>query len=436
MKLILIAVTTVVSIVASSPRGNIALASNYAFPFHAQVRKHCPVTPNILWESCSPPVMNFQTHANDSCVAPAFVAFAPCSSQLERLPATIVTSEPLRYKNVHLWTVCCNRTVREVTFRHNVGYHGRRFITQTYSLPQHPLFYYLIINHRSSMFRGTYFLLPVLILLLLNITETLSSQPVQNIGTHLATLFDAIYVIGLPQCRSRWQHIHAWAAKHAIPITPIYATSFSEIDLHDPPIPITGVPKGKTVTAGQVACTVSHIRAWRQAFAQNYSRVIILEDDIKMTPNLMQRLNIIVDGADLGASKRQQPWHYLYLRMHTIDPLQHHTPWHVHVSQANPGWGTAAYILSSAGIRYLLTRVTTYSFPLDVQIERLQRGLDTQGAPFVALHACRLNEDHSFPQGCPEDIEELPLNKRTNCFQSATAVGASIRGAELPAPLE
>lgn len=250
---------------------------------------------------------------------------------------------------------------------------------------------------------------------------------------------DAVYVIGMEQCEERWKRARAWSSRSGIAITPLYGTRFDQIDLRQPPIPVVGIPREHEVMAGQVACTTSHIRAWRHAFSRNFSTVIVLEDDVGLSDYLQHRIPRIMFEAKEGSRLRNGfPWHFIYLRFHPMlpDSTGSKRAWHGQVQIASPGWGTAAYMLSNAGIRFLLTRVTAYSHPLDVQIERLQRGLDTQGAKFVTLHVCDVNFRGNLSAGCPENIVELSPSERGNCFFSASRSGELFKGTDFPGAVQ
>lgn len=242
---------------------------------------------------------------------------------------------------------------------------------------------------------------------------------------------DAIYVIGLKECSQRWHRVKTWASHNSIRITPVYATSYENVNLRQPPIPVAGVPAADNVRAGQVACTTSHVKTWRHAFSQNHSRIIVLEDDVIITPSLLQRLPQAFRDADEGSNRSGLRWHFIFLRTQSSAPetWRGRATWYGQVRVASPGWGTAAYAVSRDGIRYLLTRITSYAHPLDVQIERLQKGHDTQGAKLVALDVC------SSQPGCPENVAEIPPSERGSCFFSASQAGNSVTGNEMPGPI-
>lgn len=271
-------------------------------------------------------------------------------------------------------------------------------------------------------------LFPLLLLLLLH-------QFHFTYGGELSSLIDAAYVIGLAGCSNRWANVHAWGDRAGLKLTRVHATEFGRVSLNQPPLPVSDVASGSAVTAGQLACTTSHVRAWRDAYARNASHILILEDDVTPTPSLTSQLPRLLRAADSGVKTRNTEWHLIYLRAYATMLSEYPPPaWHLDAPSltiAEPSWGTAAYILSRAGVRYLLTRVTSYKRPLDVQIERLQLGKDTMGAaPLVALDACAFRNTGSH--GCPENIDELSEKAKGECFYSASQAGFARPALEWP----
>ncbi|KAK1869868.1 hypothetical protein I4F81_012333 [Pyropia yezoensis] len=89
-----------------------------------------------------------------------------------------------------------------------------------------------------------------------------------------------------------------------LPLTRVDATPFSEVDLHRPPLPVVDIPAGDSVAAGQVGCTHTHVRIWRAALAANHSRVVVLEDDVFFTPQVVTAYNVPLD---VQISRLHQP---------------------------------------------------------------------------------------------------------------------------------
>lgn len=255
----------------------------------------------------------------------------------------------------------------------------------------------------------------------------------------LSDFVDAVYLMGLKHCEERRRRIRQWAISQNISYIEFNSVSYKDFSLYLPPIPIANVPEEDSVSAGQVACTASHVQIWRQAVERNYSRIIVLEDDVRMTNNLIERFGQLMHDAKQGSIRNGVPWHYIYLRFHPTKfwngPNQAEK-WHGALDIALPGWGTAAYVASYDGIRFLLSTITKYSYPLDVQISRLQEGKDTRGKRFVALHACQVDHHSNSVPGCPENIHELSREERGNCHYSASLAGDVLRGSRFPGALK
>lgn len=245
----------------------------------------------------------------------------------------------------------------------------------------------------------------------------------------LSQVFDAVYVIGLKSCATRWVSSSRWVDSVGLSdsLIRVHATPFSDLSFVHPSIPVVSLKATSDAKAGQIACTVSHLRAWRDIAAHNYSTVLILEDDVTPTERLTRQLPAFIEAAHMGSATNGVPWHLMYLRAHAWMLSKHPPPaWHPsqpQLTHAEPSWGTAAYALSGAGVRYLLTRVTAYKKPLDVQLGMLQQG-DDYGTKLVALDSCVFTNHGSF--GCPENIRELSKEEKGACFYSASQAGFSV----------
>lgn len=235
------------------------------------------------------------------------------------------------------------------------------------------------------------------------------------------------YVISLSRCPSRM----AYRASHVRRrrsdegqevISPaVDFTSFSPLY---PPIPVVyNQEKSRPadfVTAGQVACTASHRAVWTDALHRNASAIVVLEDDVLLSSGLRTRLPLIIQNAHLGAIARRTKWHWIFLRRVKMRhlPRQH---WHGDMSIAAPSWGTAAYVLSRAGVSFMLANIRRYEEPLDLAVARLQRSSLSSG--FVALDAC-LTQD---TRNCPLNVVEIPLSEQGECAHSTTQSGWRVR---------
>lgn len=253
-----------------------------------------------------------------------------------------------------------------------------------------------------------------------------SLQLANELGKN-ATEARAHYVISLPRCRSRIAYRATRALGNRIEGQNeifIPAVDFASFSTRDPPIQVVYNEK-KTeasahVTAGQVACTASHRAAWADALNRNMSASVILEDDVELTPGTKARLASIIRDADLGAKESGRVWHWIYLRRVMLK-RQSQRDWYGQISLAAPSWGTAAYILSRAGVAFMLNNIKRHEEPLDVAVGRLQeKSVSNQ---FVALDACLKDDDPN----CPKNVVEIPLSAQGECAYSTTQSGWRVR---------
>jgi len=247
---------------------------------------------------------------------------------------------------------------------------------------------------------------------------------------------DAIYTVGLASCAQRASIMEAVGTHVGLPLTRIEATPFSAVDLAAPPLPVVNVPKGDSVAAGQVGCSHTHLRIWREALARNYSRVVVLEDDVFFTPAALPRVPAILAAADAGAVAAGRPWHMILFRRTALDATTREEVWGGDgggvakplggpLTVSGPAWATAAYALSRAGMHYLLSHVTAYNVPLDVQVSRLH----APGTGFTSLAACN---DLGVSGDCTGAVYELSRAEKGECSYSASQSGSRLDGGAFP----
>jgi len=263
---------------------------------------------------------------------------------------------------------------------------------------------------------------------------------------------DAIYTVGLASCAQRASIMEAVGTHVGLPLTRIEATPFSAVDLAAPPLPVVNVPAGDSVAAGQVGCSHTHLRIWREALARNYSRVVVLEDDVFFTPAALPRVPAILAAADAGAVAADRPWHMILFRRTALDATTGEEVWGEGdggggggrrrrrrrrrrgavakplggpLTVSGPAWATAAYALSRAGMHYLLSHVTAYNVPLDVQVSRLH----APGTGFTSLAACN---DLGVAGDCTGAVYELSRAEKGECSYSASQSGSRLDGGAFP----
>ncbi|GAB0493351.1 hypothetical protein MMPV_004632 [Pyropia vietnamensis] len=242
---------------------------------------------------------------------------------------------------------------------------------------------------------------------------------------------DAIYTVGMASCAQRAAIMQSVGSHMGLPLTRLEATPYSEVNLHHPPLPIVDIPAGDSVAAGQVGCAHTHVRLWRAALAANYSRVLVLEDDVFFSPQAVRHIPAVLATADAGAVAAGRPWHMiLFRRTPLADTSQEQTwgedkPLGGPLTVTVPAWATAAYALSRAGMHYLLSQVTSYNVPLDVQISRLHK----PETGFTSLAACNPQVDGS---ACVDAVYELNREEKGECAYSGSQSGSREDGGSFP----
>eukprot|EP00184_Porphyridium_aerugineum_P007565 CAMPEP_0184697316 /NCGR_PEP_ID=MMETSP0313-20130426/4322_1 /TAXON_ID=2792 /ORGANISM="Porphyridium aerugineum, Strain SAG 1380-2" /LENGTH=146 /DNA_ID=CAMNT_0027156095 /DNA_START=190 /DNA_END=627 /DNA_ORIENTATION=- len=124
-------------------------------------------------------------------------------------------------------------------------------------------------------------------------------------------------------------------------------------------------------------------------------------------------------------------YHFLYLRRYALHSVMDEKVYGKlsngkTITHAVPSWGTAAYVLTSPGIDWLLSHLTYYMFPLDVQLSKFQQ----YRPDFVAL--CFCNKWMEFRNQCPENTYSFAENMRGDCTYSASQAGGHKRMYDFP----
>ncbi|KAA8499732.1 putative inactive glycosyltransferase 25 family member 3 [Porphyridium purpureum] len=236
---------------------------------------------------------------------------------------------------------------------------------------------------------------------------------------------DKIYVVNLESCPSRWKLMEKWARRSGINMTRFLSTSFNNLDWERMPLAVVNLDydtRFDSVTKGQVGCSMTHVRIMRDAWFSGLQRVLVLEDDVYLTDEMMATLKHDLDEIDERAAVLGKPWHYLFLRRYSLhsvlnDPVYVELSRGLKVTHPQPSWGNSAYVLSRAGMEWLLSHFIAYEVPIDVQIATYQQLYPD----FVAL--CLCNSGMDFKHQCPENTVSFTDEMRAECSYSASQSG-------------
>ena len=114
---------------------------------------------------------------------------------------------------------------------------------------------------------------------------------------------------------------------------------------------------------GEKGCYASHIQAWRQLLASDAPALVVLEDDVRLTPQFADVVNAI--------AALQEPWDMVKLlgrdreKVRSQRPL---VPGTALVDYSRVPSMTAGYVVSRAGAAKLLAHLQPFGRPIDVDL--------------------------------------------------------------------
>ena len=114
---------------------------------------------------------------------------------------------------------------------------------------------------------------------------------------------------------------------------------------------------------GEKGCYASHIQAWRQLLASDAPALVVLEDDVRLTPQFADVVNAI--------AALQEPWDMVKLlgrdreKVRSQRPL---VPGTALVDYSRVPSMTAGYVVSRAGAAKLLAHRQPFGRPIDVDL--------------------------------------------------------------------
>ena len=119
----------------------------------------------------------------------------------------------------------------------------------------------------------------------------------------------------------------------------------------------------KPLRNGEKGCYASHIGAWQQLLASDAPALVVLEDDVRLTPQFADVVNAI--------AALQEPWDMVKLlgrdreKTRSQRPLTGNT---LLVDYARVPSMTAGYVVSRAGATKLLAHRQPFGRPIDVDL--------------------------------------------------------------------
>lgn len=211
------------------------------------------------------------------------------------------------------------------------------------------------------------------------------------------------YVISLLTAKERRNHIIQEFGKQNIPfeffdaITPDLieekAKEFS-IDISNSPL-----------TKGEMGCALSHIALWHFAKENKLDYICIFEDDIYLGENAKEFLTNSYVNHDIDVIKIEKHSSKI---IYAANPEAHFCNRNLHKLKSKHT-GTAGYILTAKGIKYLLEKTKVYhlSIPVDVlMFEKFLKKSDykvLQLIPAICIQDDVLNKKINFKSTLSDD---------------------------------
>ncbi len=143
--------------------------------------------------------------------------------------------------------------------------------------------------------------------------------------------------------------------------------------------------KNAHFSLGEIGCACSHREIWKEVISKNYSRVIVLEDDVIFEQDFKNKLINYIndlpmdwDIAFLGVGRRHNHNGYFVNVgeiFRDIDEVKNH-PFVARIQPSNLTYGMYGYIINPKGAKKLLKITDKSNFPID-DIVFQQGGINT-----------------------------------------------------------
>ncbi|WP_417658795.1 glycosyltransferase family 25 protein [Pseudidiomarina sp.] len=189
-----------------------------------------------------------------------------------------------------------------------------------------------------------------------------------------------IFVINLAHSTERWQHVSQQLDRLHLPyerldavngkllteaeINAVFSTQLADKYFH------------YRLTRGEIACYLSHLKAWQKIVDDGLDFGIVLEDDININalfsevPNRIAAFTVKWDFIKLAAPFKDQPY----------DVIESDTHLRVVSYRRKPPMGACAQAVSVSGARQLLTLRPPIFRPVDVDLQwSYELGIRTLG---------------------------------------------------------
>ncbi|QRM52383.1 glycosyltransferase family 25 protein (plasmid) [Rhizobium sp. BG6] len=209
------------------------------------------------------------------------------------------------------------------------------------------------------------------------------------------TLPDSIaaYVINLDRSFDRWEHIQSEAERLGLVVERVAGVDASKVSLAEAPFYLHRAfvrANGRPMLQAEYGCYLAHMSAIRTFLASSADTAIIMEDDVSLQADLVERAAAILAAAPSAD---------------VVKLLNHRTVFHRSVARTShgddvgrclfgPQGSAACYLVTRKGALRLLEKLERIELPYDIALERgWATGLDVYSVKDNVLHLSERSQE-------------------------------------------
>ncbi|NKB26983.1 MAG: hypothetical protein GKR99_05260 [Rhodobacteraceae bacterium] len=192
-----------------------------------------------------------------------------------------------------------------------------------------------------------------------------------------------VYCINLARRPDRWAHVQNSAAAAGLTLIRVDAIDASAPDFCPDPVPGPGPAIGGMILKGDLACSLSHRKAWQMMLDAGHPSALFLEDDVVLSDTFAEVMPPVWMPADA-----------LVIKLETVlRPAWLSQPKPLGVGNRRLArlrtrhTGAAAYILTQAAARMLVAHSPTFVDPVDQLLFNPKSALFRRLAPLQVTPA-------------------------------------------------
>ncbi len=219
------------------------------------------------------------------------------------------------------------------------------------------------------------------------------------------------YYINLDRAAKRREHMEQQASRYGLALTRISGvegSSFSpdQLLVYQP----ASSPK-RRLTAGEIACFLSHRAAWQRIVDGSTRYGAVFEDDVLLSPDAAELLHDdhwLPQGADLVKTET-------FMRKVVLASVVSRTPGNRMLARLlHTHYGTAGYIVSQSSAARLLAATEIFHVPVDLAM------FSRTGVVLKDLNVLQISPAICVQEMCAGQLGTGPGLERSSLFQART----------------